>query len=113
MEFPFTYDVKVGDVVVDEIEGRLSLGFAPEGASLSGRFADWMVEEVVLKGARRVTGPDKDKRCWEQCEVVLADDHWLYARLLADILTNRKHAIDEAWERDRERQGRGRLRLVS
>mgnify|MGYP007100123588 CR=1 FL=1 len=91
MDFPFSFDLAVGQWVFGEIEGVLKIE-ANEHSDPAGEHADWTVDEILVNAVRVVS-----RCCAETGQVELTDTHWLHDRVLADVINRYRNSIDKAW----------------
>ncbi len=113
MRFPFTYDLAVGGVSVAQIEGHLEIETDHSDPNAIGRDADWTVEGIELMGSvpntERTPG---NPRHFLEATVALDDEHWLYERILIDVINRHRHVIDAAWAKElRQRRALARSRF--
>lgn len=84
MDYPITYDVKIGDLIIGQIEGTASIAKDDDG--------DWYIDDLRFEGMKVEHGV-----IVEQKTVEMPDTHALHDAILLQVLQKDRADIDEKW----------------
>jgi hypothetical protein len=82
------YKLMIGGAVIRDWDCVATIAADPD------KVADWYVSAITLNGMMRANDPDQG---FAAVDVDLPDDHWLYDRILADLIKVAEREIDELW----------------
>jgi hypothetical protein len=89
MRMDFTFDVMVDEYPTAQIEYAAEFSHDDDDAS------DWQISRLLMEAVWWEDGPNGGVRTSKEVEV--KEDHYLYSRLLLDVLQSR-HEIDAEWQ---------------